>query len=137
MVNISNEIIRYQSYSIFCFPYAGGSTSTYRQWSEILPSDIEVCPVQLPGRENKSMKFPFTHVTQLVENLLPVLIPYLDLCYAFFGHSMAALISFELARQIQKRHYLEPQHLFVSGRRSPLIPSSDPPIDQLLDTIFL
>ncbi|MFN6571684.1 thioesterase II family protein [Dendronalium sp. ChiSLP03b] len=141
MIDTNRWIVRYQSHPkvrlrLFCFPYAGGSTSTYRKWSELLPSDIEVCPVQLPGRENRSMEAPFTHVTPLVESLLPVLNSYLDLPYAFFGHSMGALISFELARQIRKQRYPEPQHLFVSSRRSPHLPSSEPPIHKLPETAF-
>ncbi len=141
MIDTSKWIVRYQSrprvrFRLFCFPYAGGSASIYRQWSELLPSDIEVCPIQLPGRENRSTEPPFTHATPLVQNLLPVLRPYLDLPYAFFGHSMGALISFELARQIRNQRYPEPQHLFVSSRRSPHICASDSPIHQLPDTAF-
>lgn len=141
MINTNRWIVRYQSHSryrlrLFCFPYAGGSASTYRKWSELLPSDIEVCPIQLPGRENRSIEPPFTHVTPLVESLLPALLPYLDLPYAFFGHSMGALISFELARQIRKQRYPEPEHLFVSSRRAPHILSSDTPIHKLPDTAF-
>ncbi|MBH8552280.1 thioesterase [Nostocaceae cyanobacterium CENA357] len=141
MINTNRWIVRYQSHPrvrlrLFCFPYAGGNASIYRQWSELLPSDIEVCPIQLPGRENRSTEPPFTHVTPLVESLLKILVPYLDLPYAFFGHSMGALISFELARQIRNQCYPEPQHLFVSGRRSPHLFTSDYPIHQLPDTAF-
>src|SRR5581483_9264935 len=91
-------------------------------------AQIEVCPVQLPGRENRLLEAPFAHLSALVETLIAVLQPYLDMPYAFFGHSMGALISFELARALRRRGCtLSPAHLFVSGHRAPHIADPDPP----------
>jgi medium-chain acyl-[acyl-carrier-protein] hydrolase len=95
---------------LFCFPYAGSSAAVFRTWG--LPG-VEVYGVQLPGRGDRFSEPPLTHMTPLIDTLSPQLLPYLDRPYAFFGHSMGALISFELAR------HFSPQHLFVSGRRSP------------------
>ena len=50
------------------------------------------------------------------------LLPYFDRPFCFFGHSMGALLAFELAREIRREYALSPQHLFVSGRRAPAIP---------------
>jgi len=52
--------------------------------------------------------------------------PLLDVDYAFFGHSMGAMIAFELARELRRRGAGEPRHLFASGRRAPQIPNTDP-----------
>ena len=38
---------------LFCFPYGGGGASIYREWQKNLPDSIEVCPIQLPGREDR------------------------------------------------------------------------------------
>jgi medium-chain acyl-[acyl-carrier-protein] hydrolase len=57
--------------------------------------------------------------------------PYLDLPYAFFGHSMGALISFELARQLRRHHQVTPTHIFVSGRQAPQLPDTTPAIHHL------
>ncbi len=111
---------------LFCFPYAGGSTLTYRKWQDSLPPDIEVCPVQLTGRGSRLHESPFHEHTALIPALVQGLTPYLDKPCAFFGHSMGAIISFELARYLQKVNGFEITHLFVSGRRAPQLPRTDP-----------
>ncbi|HKU75298.1 MAG TPA: thioesterase II family protein [Pyrinomonadaceae bacterium] len=111
---------------LFCFPYAGGSALTYRKWQDSLPPDIEVCPVQLTGRGSRLRETPFRDHTALVLALAQGLTPYLDKPCAFFGHSMGAIISFELARYLQQENGFEISHLFVSGRRAPQFPRTDP-----------
>lgn len=122
---------------LFCFPYAGGSAALFRTWAEALPPDIEVCPVQLPGRESRLLEPPFTRLELLVQTLVPVLCPYLSMPFAFFGHSMGALISFELAHQLRRQYGLGPVYLFVSGHRAPQILDPDLPIHQLPESEFV
>ncbi len=116
---------------LFCFPYAGGAASIYRSWPQHLPAEIEVCAVQLPGRENRIREQAFTDVGTLVETLLPTLLPYLDRPFALFGHSMGTLIAYEVAQKLQQQHGQMPTHLFVSGRRSPVLPDPDAPLHTL------
>ena len=104
---------------MFCFPYAGGAASIYYGWGKKLSSDIEVCPVQLPGRGHRLGETPFKRVEPLVEAAADALSPYLEGSFAFFGHSMGALISFELARLLRREHRPLPVHLFLSGRSAP------------------
>lgn len=109
---------------LFCFPYAGGAASIFRTWQQNLPAEIEVCAVQLPGRENRFREQPITHVTDLVQALIPHLLPHLDKPFALFGHSMGALIAYALAHELQKMDQ-SPTHLLISGRRAPMLPSPD------------
>lgn len=88
---------------LFCFPYAGGSSLIFRQWSDSLPSTVEVCAVELPGRGMQMKLAPFTRLEPLIEALALAIKPHLDKPFAFFGHSMGALVSFELARFLRKR----------------------------------
>jgi medium-chain acyl-[acyl-carrier-protein] hydrolase len=123
---------------LFCFPYAGGGVSLFRTWPQSSPPEVEVCPVQLPGRENRLTEVAFSHIHPLIDTLAMALRPYLDMPYAFFGHSMGALISFELARRLrQTEPGLEPVHLFVSGRRAPQLPDPDPPTHDLPEAEFI
>ncbi|MET0622005.1 MAG: alpha/beta fold hydrolase [Pyrinomonadaceae bacterium] len=107
---------------LFCFPYAGGGTPIYRAWPELLPPQYEVHAVQLPGRGNRLGEPAYTSVEPMVEALAEAITPYLDRPFAFFGHSMGATISFELARLLEARGRGLPARLFVSGRSAPQLP---------------
>ncbi len=122
---------------LFCFPYAGGGASLFRTWSDDLPPEVEVCPVKLPGRENRFREARHTRLMPLVHALGEVIQPHLTLPFAFFGHSMGALISFELTRYLRKLHAPLPAHLFVSAHRAPHLPDRKSPIYDLPDPQFL
>ena len=122
---------------MFCFPYAGGGASTYRGWGASLPHEVEVCPVQLPGREGRLREQPFTRPEEMITAVADALITWLDLPFVFFGHSMGGMIGFELARELRRRGRTLPLHLFVSGRRAPQLPARDEPIHNLPEPEFI
>lgn len=122
---------------LFCFPYSGASASLYYPWVEILPDTIEVCPIQLPGRGNRVSEEPYFSLKQLIPDALTALLPYLDKPFAFFGHSMGALISFELARSLQQEKLGIPHKIFVSGHNAPQLPDPTEPIHNLPENEFI
>jgi medium-chain acyl-[acyl-carrier-protein] hydrolase len=122
---------------LFCFPYAGGGSSIYRRWPDGLPSDVEVGLVQLPGRETRLRETALTEMAPIVELLAGSLRSRLDKPFAFFGHSMGAMISFEVARRLRRINGIQPDYLFVSGRRAPQLPISEPVTYNLADREFL
>jgi medium-chain acyl-[acyl-carrier-protein] hydrolase len=122
---------------LFCFPYAGGGALMFRDWHTELPPTVEVYPVQLPGHGNRMREQPFTDLFQLVEAAAKELLPYFDKPFAFFGHSMGAIISFELSRLLRRMNGPLPRHLFISGSRAPQIPDPRPPTYNLPDSEFL
>lgn len=111
---------------LFCFPYAGGTALIYRNWAGLLPPTVQVIPVELPGRGARFKELPFTSMPALIEVLAEMIMPLLDTPFAFFGHSMGAVIAFELARCLRSEYDRRPQSLFPSGRRAPQIPDTDP-----------
>jgi medium-chain acyl-[acyl-carrier-protein] hydrolase len=121
---------------LFCFPYAGAGASVFRTWAKQLPT-VEVFSIQPPGRETRLREPCFTKLDAFIQALLPELLPYLDIPFALFGHSMGALISFELARYLQRSQLPTPSHLFISGRRAPQLPAIAPPIHHLPKAEFL
>jgi medium-chain acyl-[acyl-carrier-protein] hydrolase len=122
---------------LFCFPYAGGGCSAYLPWMRVISPDIEICPVQLPGREERLGERPFTRIDPLVEELARALAPYMAMPFAFYGHSLGALLSFELARYLRRQNGPAPTHLFVSGCLAPQLSAPEPPIHQLSDEEFI
>ncbi|MEZ0313679.1 MAG: thioesterase II family protein [Myxococcota bacterium] len=104
---------------LFCLPYAGGSSMIYRNWSKTLSADIEVCPVELPGRWMRMREPLHTDTATLVPAIMDGLLPLMDRPFAIFGHSLGALLAFELARECRRRQVRAPSRLYVSGRRAP------------------
>ncbi|WP_051261108.1 thioesterase II family protein [Desulfovibrio inopinatus] len=111
---------------LFCIPYAGAGASLYRSWSHIFSPSIQVCPVQLPGREERLGESCHTTVATLVEGLMGELVFYLDRPYALFGHSMGSKIAFELCRALQEAGHVLPEILVVSACRAPHLPEPAP-----------
>lgn len=122
---------------LFCLPYAGGGAMIYRNWAEALPPQVEVCAVQLPGRENRLGEPPFEEMSPLVEALAAAIAPELDRPFALFGHSMGAKIGFELARHLRRASGPVPAHLFVAGCRAPQSPRRRPGIHALPEAEFI
>jgi len=122
---------------LFCFSYAGGGPSAYRLWAAGLPPGLELCAVQLPGREARYREPAYTRIEAAVAALLPALRPHLDLPFAFFGHSMGAVVASELTAALAASGGPVPQHLFLSARRAPGIPDPDAPISGLSDAAFV
>lgn len=110
-------------YRLFCFPYGGGGASIYRSWQDDLSQSIEVCPVQLPGREGRLNEKPIGDIRILVDHLIEHLQPEFDLPFAFFGHSFGSLIAFELTRALRERGLPQPVHLFASAFPDPRTPT--------------
>lgn len=107
---------------LFCLPYAGGGAAVYRLWEEDLPPGVELCRVQLPGRESRLREQPYNRIPALIDALLPAMAPLLDRPFALFGHSMGALVAFELCRAMRGRMRVAPERLFASGWRAPHLP---------------
>jgi medium-chain acyl-[acyl-carrier-protein] hydrolase len=113
---------------LFWFPHAGGGTNVG------VPG---VVAVRLPGREARMAEAPFERMKPLVEALANAIEGYLDQPFAFFGHSMGAVVAFELARELRRRGKALPRKLIVSAARAPQFrrnwtPPPAPPDEQLL-----
>ena|ERR1700749_1436418 len=122
---------------LFCFPYAGGSSAIFQRWQAALPDAVEVWPAQLPGRGTRLSETPYKESRPLVGELCDQIAPHLDKPFAFFGHSMGALIAFELARELRRRGHPLPLCLYVSGRSAPQLESRDAPKHDLPEEEFI
>jgi medium-chain acyl-[acyl-carrier-protein] hydrolase len=105
---------------LFCFPYAGGGANAFSAWrSPLRASGIDVCCVQLPGRETRFRETPLKIMDQLALQVCDGIQPYLDVPFSFFGHSVGALVCFEVASELERRRLTLPRWLLISGALHP------------------
>lgn len=128
---------RQPSLRLICFPYAGAGTAVFRRWPALLPSHTEFWAVQLPGRETRFLEPPAYHMEPVVRSVTAELLQLPEMPFAFFGHSMGALIAFETARLLREQRQRLPGCLFVSGNRPPQLQETAPKIVDLAAGDFL
>jgi len=105
--------------NLICFPHAGGGASFFRRWHEYCPADVEIDAVQLPARENRLTESPCHSFEVLIAAVASAILRNCRAPFAFFGHSMGALISYEVTRYIGRHSSRLPVCLFVSAQPAP------------------
>jgi medium-chain acyl-[acyl-carrier-protein] hydrolase len=118
---------------LYCFSYAGGSATAYLQWQTDLEPYVDVCGVQLPGRGSRMGEACLTSLPEIVEQVAQELMWQDDGTFALFGHSLGALLAFEVTRLCASRGMRLPSHLFVSGCDAPRYRQLDEPLHELPD----
>jgi medium-chain acyl-[acyl-carrier-protein] hydrolase len=105
---------------LFCFPYAGGSATAYHRIAQRLPADIEAVSLQVPGRGFRLREPAVTSWTALLDAVMAAIGPRLDRPFALLGHSMGALVAFEIARRLRRGGH-EAVRLFASAAPAPRV----------------
>lgn len=121
---------------LFCFPYAGGSSTVYARWRRYLNENIELCPVELPGRGSRMAERLKDSMEEIVNDAYSSIEKKLDCPFAFFGHSMGSIIAYELCLKLFNQKELKPVHAFFSGRRAPHLDRQEEIIHKLPDDVF-
>ena len=122
---------------LICIPHAGGGSAIYHPLASMLPAEIELLTVHLPGREGRLSEPPYIRMQPMVDALADGVSEEVRPPYALFGHSMGALVGFELCRELRRRGTPLPERLICSGRRAPIIPNTEAPLHLMPDTTFV
>ncbi|WP_052692082.1 thioesterase II family protein [Teredinibacter purpureus] len=107
---------------LYCFSHAGGGASVYYPWNSYFSDAVEVCPVQLPGREERLGEPLIDDFENLIGSLLPIIASSIDRPYAIYGHSLGACIGYEIAKRLYTEYALSPLCYFGGAHRSPCKP---------------
>lgn len=124
-------------FRLICFPPAGMGAVVFRHWASELPEDVEVCAVQLPGRSLRWAEPAITSIPELAQAITAAVAELPKRPFAFFGHSMGAVLASEVARSLAARSLSLPSLLIVSGRRPPRVADPRAPIGGLPDDAFV
>ena len=105
---------------LYCFPHAGGSAAAYAPWQGKLGAEVALCPIQLPGRGARFGEPAFTSMALLADALSIAIAQHAQQQpFAFFGHSMGALLMLETARRLRSAGGVQPGLLVASGCNAP------------------
>ena len=106
---------------VLCFPFAGAGASMFRRWQEYPSQTLRICPVQLPGREDRFDEPPYTNVAEAIEGLFPEVQETIGERgpVALFGHSLGAVLAYAIAHRLQQVGRAEIVQVFVSGSPGP------------------
>jgi surfactin synthase thioesterase subunit len=107
--------------NLFCFPFAGGDKYAYNRYKGIVPGQINMIALELPGRGGRFAEALLTDLESMSEDLLKQVEPYVNKPFVFWGHSMGAILAYLVTRRLQARGLRLPDHLFLSGCRAPVL----------------
>ncbi|WP_217562661.1 thioesterase domain-containing protein [Paenibacillus sp. GbtcB18] len=123
---------------LFCLPYAGGSEAIYCHWNKFLDSSVVLEPIPLKGRGKRIKEEFYDSIEEAVEDIFEQLKEKIgNTEYAIFGHSMGAILAYELYYKIKQENLRLPDHIFFSGHRPPNMPRREEPIHLLPDDDFI
>lgn len=111
---------------IFCLPYAGGSAAVFAKWKRYMDASIDLVPMELAGRGKRIGEPLYANAQAAVDDVFRLIKEKVDVGpYALFGHSMGAMIAFELSHKIRRNGLRQPNHIFLSGRGAPHVKRQD------------
>jgi medium-chain acyl-[acyl-carrier-protein] hydrolase len=111
--------------SLICFHHAGAGPSVYRHWADLLPDRVAVCAVHLPGRGTRFREPLLANIYDMAEAVATEITEHIEPPFAFFGHSMGAVLAFETAGLLQVAGAPGPRLLIASGRAAPHLTSRE------------
>jgi medium-chain acyl-[acyl-carrier-protein] hydrolase len=116
---------------MFCFPHVGAGGAAFNTWLDLVPAEVELCAIRLPGRENRLREPLLDDWRELFESLEPVLTPLFDLPFVLLGHCSGSVLAYELARRLQAAGGARPAMLILSSTDGPSVRRIDDPLHLL------
>lgn len=109
---------------LYCIPYAGASSVIFNKWNRMMNSSVEVIPMELAGRGGRTGEPFYNNISDAVDDLYKQISQDDHTSFAIFGHSMGAIIAFELTKRLCEKQQ-GPKVLICSGRKAPQFHSKE------------
>jgi medium-chain acyl-[acyl-carrier-protein] hydrolase len=123
---------------LFCLAYAGGTAMIYSRWKKWMDKSIEIVPIELAGRGIRGKEPFFASLDEAAEDVYARIKEAADGSpFAIFGHSMGALLTYEVMHKMQDRGDEMPVYAFLSGRNAPHVEVENKMIHLLPDDLFI
>lgn len=121
---------------VFCFPWAGVGSAVYRLWPAAFSDDVEVLPIQLPGRGWRVSEDPVRDLEALADQVTEAMLPLCDRPFVVFGHSMGSWLGLLASERLEALGRV-PEAVLASGRQGPASGPLMSPMTHLDDGAFL
>jgi surfactin synthase thioesterase subunit len=110
---------------LFCLPFAGGNSYSYRKFQEHLADFINMIAIDLPGHGKYIRQPLLTHLEDMAAYIFQQINQKLTEPYAIYGHSMGTLLGYLVSKHIVQAKLMPPIHLFFSGHQGPPVSSKE------------
>ncbi len=122
---------------LYCLPYAGGLAGSYLKWNPYLADFIELVPIELAGRGRRREESAYGSFRAAIRDLYAQIRSSMDAKpYAIYGHSMGALMAYELGLTLERSPLPNPEHIFFSGHKPPHLTNGSKNLHRLGDDEF-
>lgn len=123
--------------AVILIPPAGLGVNFYIKWLKYFPKNLLIYAIRLPGRETRLMEHYDKSINDIVTNISKEISETIKIPYVIFGHSLGALIAYELSVKVQQNKLHLMNALICSGHKAPHLPSRMPKISHLVDKEFI
>lgn len=106
---------------LFCFPFGGAGVSVFSGWEDSFDENVEVIPIQLPGRERLIDEEPYKDINKAADDFADLIKKeYSGFSVAFFGHCfLGSVLAFEVIKRLESCQEIDVKYLFVSAAYTP------------------
>ena len=113
---------------LFCFPYAGGSSTLYEGNFQGLQNDFEIISLDYSGHGTKFGLPLYESMEDMVDDMYKEVTGQLskEEDYYLFGYSLGSIVAYEIAWRLKKDGYHIPKRMFLCSMEAPhKIPESE------------
>jgi medium-chain acyl-[acyl-carrier-protein] hydrolase len=116
---------------LICVPHVGAGGAAFAPWLDLLPEDVELCAIRLPGRESRLHEPLVDDWRDLVDGMVSAIVPLLDVPFVLIGHCSGSVLAYECARRVAAEGGPQPVAVVLTSTPAPAVRHIDDPLHLL------